>query len=248
METTTGIGRALRVERERKRLSLETIARATMVSTQYLEAIDDDRLHDLPSGAYAKGFIRAYANYLGLDPVPFIRAYESGHEGPGGPDLQSLNLQPVRVPRAVEPRAWRMAFAAAVAVLMLLGMIGALGSDGETAGTLPPPEVAFDVSPARVVEEAEDEVRDVTGAVVRVEAKARVWVGSHVDGEPGFEGFIEAGQRRSFRGKDSVYLVIGNARSVRLYANGMAVGTPAEDTYRGTFTARTKSLPPSEPQ
>jgi hypothetical protein len=250
METTMGIGRALRVERERKRLSLETIARATMVRKEYLEAIDDDRLNELPSGAYAKGFIRAYANYLSLDPVPFVRTYERQFEGSSGPELSALGMEPVRVPRAVEPRAWRLAFGAAVAVLMILGLIGALGSGEGSEDAAPPLEVALtSSSPEDIVAEAESETAEVVGVAVRVEAVGgRVWVGAHADGEQIFEGFIEEADRQSFRGKESVYLVIGSARNVKVFSNGLPLGTPVEDTYRGTFTPKTKDMPPAQAQ
>src|SRR6266446_1412810 len=60
------VGERLRKERLRKRLSLDDIARGTKIRHQFLEAIEDGQYNKLPSTAYAQGFVRNYAEYLGL--------------------------------------------------------------------------------------------------------------------------------------------------------------------------------------
>lgn len=234
-----GIGQTLRVERERSRLSLEAIARATLVRKDYLELIDEDRLHLLPPGAYAKGFIRAYAQHLGLDPAPFVRGYEQMCEQPA-PELSAVVRHPVRVPNAAQPRTWRIVAGGAVA-LLLLGFLGVFRS-GEQPD--PPLEVAADLQVA-----AASPAPNPFGAVVRVEIEGeRSWVQAEVDGEVVFDGVLTRGDKQTFRGTDGVYLVLGNARSVRIFANGQDVGSPDDATYRGMFTPSTSELPPSVPQ
>src|SRR5688572_631425 len=114
MDRTMRIGTVLRTARERRQLSLESVARSTMIRRDYLELIDQDELDRLPAGAYAKGFIRAYASHLGLDPAPLVEGYEAQCGSPA-PELSSVVRQPLRVPHAAQTRTWRMA--AAVGVL-----------------------------------------------------------------------------------------------------------------------------------
>src|SRR5687768_12365543 len=102
MQTYVGPGQMLREARERRQLSLQTISRATMIRLDYLQLIDDDELDRLPPGAYAKGFIRAYANYVGVDPKPLLRDYEL-RCGPSEVQVR----RPVRVPHPAHPRTWR---------------------------------------------------------------------------------------------------------------------------------------------
>jgi hypothetical protein len=242
-------GGALRGERERRRISLETIARATMIRLDYLELIDADLLEHLPTGAYAKGFIRAYATYLGLDPVPYVKAYEQRCDAPA-PELSSVVRQPVRVPNAAHPRAWRTAAGAGVAALILLGVLGVVRSGDETAKPPTPSsaEVAALTSGSLDADRASaSPTPNPAGAVVRVEIVGpKSWIQVEQDGDTVFAGTMQRGQRRVFRGLHDVFLVVANAHAVKLVANGRDVGTPPGTTYRGTFTPMTRELPPSQ--
>ncbi|HVE91014.1 MAG TPA: RodZ domain-containing protein [Actinomycetota bacterium] len=239
--TTQTIGRTLRVERERKRLSLETISRATMVRADYLQLIDDDRLEQLPSGAYAKGFIRAYANYLGMDPQPFMREYDETFSG--GPELSAVARGPVRVPQPAHPRAWRNAAATAAAALVILGLVGGFRSLDEPAN--PPGESLRPASAQRAT--VPSPAASVLGAVVRVEVTdGETWVTAAADGEQLFDQLMVQGERKTFHAEEAVDLVVGNPEAVKLYANGVELDPPLQDVYKATFTPDTTSLPPSQ--
>jgi cytoskeletal protein RodZ len=62
------IGRYLRGERELRKFTLEEVSKFTRIKEQYLNAIEEDRYDLLPSAIYVKGYLTAYARYLGLDP------------------------------------------------------------------------------------------------------------------------------------------------------------------------------------
>jgi cytoskeleton protein RodZ len=68
---TISAGRRLRDARERQGLTLDDAAGVTRISKTYLSAIEEERFEQLPSPAYARGFIRAYSKYLGLNEVEF---------------------------------------------------------------------------------------------------------------------------------------------------------------------------------
>ncbi len=61
------IGSQLRTAREARGLTLEQAFKATRIKTPYLEAIEANQLDALPGPVQARGFVRSYANYLGLD-------------------------------------------------------------------------------------------------------------------------------------------------------------------------------------
>jgi transcriptional regulator with XRE-family HTH domain len=58
----------LRRQRELRQVSLREIADVTKISIRYLEALEDDRFDVLPAPVFAKGFLKEYARYVGLDP------------------------------------------------------------------------------------------------------------------------------------------------------------------------------------
>lgn len=60
------VGQRLHKERLAKKLSLEDIAKATKIKQSFLAAIEKGEYSKLPSPAYAQGFVRNYAAYLGL--------------------------------------------------------------------------------------------------------------------------------------------------------------------------------------
>jgi len=61
------IGNSLRAARIRQKLELSQAEGDTRIRAKYLRALEDERFELLPGSAYAKGFLRAYADYLGLD-------------------------------------------------------------------------------------------------------------------------------------------------------------------------------------
>src|SRR3974377_699905 len=61
------IGETLCRERMRRNLELGDIAGKLRISTRFLEAIESDRLDQLPGGVFAKSFVRQYAALLELD-------------------------------------------------------------------------------------------------------------------------------------------------------------------------------------
>ena len=60
-------GDKLKRERELRGVTLEEIAKATKIGTRALKALEDEHFEQLPGGIFNKGFVRAYAKFLGLD-------------------------------------------------------------------------------------------------------------------------------------------------------------------------------------
>lgn len=231
-----GIGATLRAERERRHISLDAVARGTLVRQDFLELIDADRLEELPTGAYAKGFIRSYVAYLGLDPKPFLAAYDE-RCGQPGPELMRFAPQRVHVPPAAQKRAWKVAVGSAVFMLLLLALLGAFRS-GDGEDELPSTSAAV----ARVA--AASTAPNVDGAVVRLEVISdETWVEAVVDGQPVFANTLQRGEYETFKGAEQIVLFIARGSTVRLTANGQILRTPKDGNYRGVFTAETKSLP-----
>jgi cytoskeleton protein RodZ len=63
----TDIGSQLRAAREAQGLTFEQVFKATRIKQSYLEAIEANQFQTLPGSVQARGFVRSYANFLGLD-------------------------------------------------------------------------------------------------------------------------------------------------------------------------------------
>jgi cytoskeleton protein RodZ len=74
-------GERLRREREMRGINLDEISTATKISTRNLRALEEEKFNQLPGGVFNKGFVRAYAKFLGIDEEQIVAEYESAaHE------------------------------------------------------------------------------------------------------------------------------------------------------------------------
>jgi cytoskeletal protein RodZ len=66
-------GSSLREARVRRGIELAQVAAETRIRRRYLQALEEERFELRPGSVYAKGFLRAYADYLGLESQLFRR-------------------------------------------------------------------------------------------------------------------------------------------------------------------------------
>ena len=88
------IGPALREARERRGLAFGDVEADTAIRTRYIRALEEEQFHVLPGATYTKGFLRAYAEYLGLDGQLFIDEFNSRHHDARAPQEQPIASQP----------------------------------------------------------------------------------------------------------------------------------------------------------
>lgn len=66
------VGEVLREQRQKKNLTLETIAQRTKIQLKFLTALESNSFEKLPPAPFVKGFLRSYAVAIGLDPVTVL--------------------------------------------------------------------------------------------------------------------------------------------------------------------------------
>lgn len=71
----TGIGARLIDAREARGLTLEDAERDTRISRRYLQALEDEEFDVIPAPVYARGFLRSYSQYIGLDPQEMLSLF-----------------------------------------------------------------------------------------------------------------------------------------------------------------------------
>ena len=79
----SSVGEMLRAARLRRQLTLEAVEAETRVRRRFLQALEEDRLDELPGAVYAKGFVKLYARAVGLDPDDVSRRLDQQlNQGP----------------------------------------------------------------------------------------------------------------------------------------------------------------------
>jgi cytoskeleton protein RodZ len=71
------VGQDLRAARQRRGDDLATVSKALKIRKDHLEALEEDRIELLPGRTYAVGFVRTYADYLGLDAAQTVERFKS---------------------------------------------------------------------------------------------------------------------------------------------------------------------------
>ena len=109
------IGSSLREARVRQGLDFPELEELTKIRPKYLRALEDEQFDILPAPTYVRGFLRSYAEALGLDGQPFVDEYNSRF-AVGEEDA------PIRSRRAPQPQRARPARESRIAVLALAGI------------------------------------------------------------------------------------------------------------------------------
>src|SRR5690348_10588774 len=94
------IGGSLREARLKRGLTPADVQKAIRIRDRYLQALEEERWELLPGDAYVKGFLRTYADYLGLDGNLYVEEYNSRFAHPDEPHLVPQRFEPRRTPIA----------------------------------------------------------------------------------------------------------------------------------------------------
>jgi cytoskeletal protein RodZ len=192
------IGNSLREARTRRRIGLAQVEQETKIRGKYLRALEDEQFDVLPSQTYVKGFLRTYADYLGLDGQLYVDEYNSRFVSADewGPRRSSARAAARQRERRLQAKVVLLAIAG-VAVLTLV-VISAWKAAG--GGHPAPPAVQRrHLAPARhhraAAPPAYLEITAVRGSSKVIVNRAGV------NGKILFEGTLERGETQAFNGK-----------------------------------------------
>lgn len=132
------IGDSLRRARTERGLGFDEVSDATKIRVRYLRALEAEDWSALPAPAYARGFLRTYASYLGLDADVLVEDFRrTVGEGDSVPAEERRPVAAVPGGAGFPSGGVLIGAGAVVAVLAALFVIGQLGGSGgkETSGT-----------------------------------------------------------------------------------------------------------------
>lgn len=114
--STETVGTTLRSQREKKRMGLAEVSRVTRIPVTTLESIEQDHFDDLPGEVFVRGFLKSYAQTLGLVPDEIVARYTASRR------VAMVTPLPVASPvtAAREGNGRRFGVAIALVVLLIL--------------------------------------------------------------------------------------------------------------------------------
>jgi cytoskeleton protein RodZ len=132
------VGQDLRAARLRRGDEIAAVSRALKIRKDHLEALEEDRVEDLPGKTYAIGFVRSYARHLGLDAAQYVERFKQDISG--RPDESQREPAPIHQDERRLPYGWRV-IAGVVILLLAYGGYHLLSSGGEAVQPTPPAPV-----------------------------------------------------------------------------------------------------------
>lgn len=231
------IGAEVLAAREKAGLSLSEVSTRTRIRATVIGEIESDNFTHCGGDIYARGHLRAIAAAVGADPQPWVEAYDAQYGTAVPSATEIFDAETSATPMRRKGANWSAVMAAAlvVAVGLVAVQIASSSDDGSRTTTTvaePTPTPTPSVSdskptdkPTQVAEAERDEV------VVRVASLPSdiSWVQvTASDGTVVFSGSIGGGSSKTFRDKNRLSLVIGDAAAVELTVNGQDLGSPGE--------------------
>jgi len=212
------IGPSLREARARQGLTIDAMEQRTKVRAKYLRFLEDERFYLLPGDTYTKGFLKVYANELGLDGQLYVDEYNSRFaSGDDEVQFRARRVQPARH-RRQQRRESRLVAIGVGVILIVTGLViaawrfggvespsvnGIENRDGKRA------PAANARLPQRVTLEI---------AAVKGPSYVEVWRGSRA-GTQLYAGTLERGQVQRFTER-KLFVMAAKPRRVVVKING----------------------------
>jgi len=238
------LGETLRQARLDKGVSLADAARDTRIRRAYLEALESEDGAALPAAVYTRGFLRTYAEYLGLNPQAMVDLFQPAARREPSPALRPA-VPRVAIPRQIPLRPALYSVGGIVFVILLVfacqgyhdvqqklreddGSFRTVRTGTRTPGArVPTPFPIAIASPSPTLTPTAEATPlpsptpVVDGILVEFRTNARVYVEAAVDGKQVIAETLPAGSQRQLPlAKESVLMRASNGSAVDVTVNG----------------------------
>lgn len=226
------IGEELRRARQDRELSIGQIAQSTKISARLLQAIEINAFGELPGGLFTRGYLRAYAREVGLDPEDVVREYRAECE-----QVEAVRetAAPVRSPVESEfnpPRlsinspgiglALALAFTVSVIYLAAHHQPTAASPARRAATTAALGSSSAPARPVGTSGEAQRATIPVPQTVkLELQAQGACWVEAIADGKRAVARLMSAGDHEAVTAREKIRLRVGEPSALSVRLNGV---------------------------
>ncbi|HEX6200497.1 MAG TPA: helix-turn-helix domain-containing protein, partial [Thermoanaerobaculia bacterium] len=200
---------------------------ATKISLRYLEALEQERFDLLPAKVFARGFLRQYARYVGLDPDEAVNRLLVAQDEEAGDDEAEERADAGADRWKPSAGTWKNVVLVGGLAALLVGLVFLVpwlmerfGSE-ERSGE-PPPGVVLPEPVEERPAPPPEPPPEVPAAPLEVtlDFRQNCWVEASVDGEPRVAEMRVQGESLQLQAQERVTLRLGNAGAVEVEVNG----------------------------
>jgi hypothetical protein len=243
------LGNSLREARLRRRLDLSDVEADTKIRVKYLGALENEDFGILPGTVYARGYLRAYARYLGLDSDLYLDEY-NGRFGRFDDPVDRAVARENVAQTPVSSRGPSLRKASIVALILLAGLLWAalVAQRNQSADEVGPvadrgawSEAFTKVSDSSSVSRAVAPLKPAVPLVARLAVTGRTgasWIEVRSGSETGklvFSGTVEKGTTKTFSAKKLV-ITVGLPGAVTMRVDKRRLQPEGTDTRRYQVT------------
>ncbi|MFQ5922299.1 MAG: helix-turn-helix domain-containing protein [Anaerolineales bacterium] len=247
------IARTLKEARHRLGLTLEEAERSTRIRAHYLEALEQGETQSIPSQVQARGFLKNYSEYLGLDSGPILQRYSEVIHSQRTLPLRRTRQDEQDTRPSVRVRRRRISADLVIAAVITLtvlavliwgfGLVAASLRDRAQAASpflIPTftPTTEGEISSTEQVQlvvvqtptPPSIEIPSVlTDALdLRLLIERRAWLSVEVDGEVKESRRAAPGELLEYQGEELIKVTTGNGGGIRVFFRGEDQGLMGE--------------------
>ncbi len=244
------IGEVLRITRIHYGKTLEDVESALRIRSYQITAIEQGDISNLPGKVYALGFVRSYAEYLGVDGSRAVELFKSQYMGGDDEDIINIDSQnpafPVHAFETKTPASWLVALSVLLAIAFFIGW-GAYNksenSDNSYVQNIPEyiknhvDKEILATSPAIsepilldkiIVENMSSDDEQKSGIILNIINSSWVEI-KNADGKIIVSNILEAGDQYFVPNSPSLSMSLGNAANVEIIIDGRALKPLGKD-------------------
>ncbi len=256
-------GDKLRREREMRGITLAEMSESTKISTRHLESLEKEDFGSLPGGVFNKGFVRAYARFLGLDEDEAVADYAAlANEAPPPEDKFPLDVHE-QPNRELNPKKsnFPMIFAVAALIGILIGYT-AWSKNKKLHPATPETVSAATMTASEPVasgsaEQQRAPAEQISNLPVQkntslefspptrpkpeytfsilIKAKEDSWISVIADGKMVAQGVLGQNRHKLVRAMKEITLRTGNAGGIEISHNGKSLGPVGSESETRTL-------------
>lgn len=223
------VGNLLRSEREKRGLSIKEIEAAISIRALYINAIEEDNYTVIPGEVYLKGFIRNYANYLGLDGQQMVNSYRQSQLPPSVidenilPETADIVMEKPEKSKSNSSK-WLMIS------LLIVSLIGSAWWVFGNSKTAKEPQINPQaqqqplVVPQTPVAQSIPIPAQTKPVVLVAKYTEQCWTSVTADGKMIYEGIPTLNDTMTWEAQKNITITVGNAGGVQVTANGQPMG------------------------
>lgn len=224
------IGSSLREARRKRGLELDAVQHALRIRRRYLEALENDQFELLPGEVYARGFLREYAEYLGLDSSLYVDEYNARFASDDEPLMKAQPTVPRLGPR---PHKTVLTVSGLAAIVVAGAVVAWAFQGGHGTTTPPPPQTTPPVAVSTVKKQAPPAAKNPKPQLSHLTisaARGDCWLQIRSGSESGtviYEQTLQQGQTIRFPLRAPLWIRFGAGSNVDATVDGKPVpGVP----------------------